>query len=276
MYEEYTELLKSADKLRDDGDDVEQDFMYGNKNIEGKYNLWNLTGMADDFGIAVKVLEWISSHIYHNNYFKASIGRDAENLLEFSFDKEPEEGLNCRTMSIVLTECLLALNIKARTVYMMPASPFENDNYVVSEVWIPTMHKWVMLDGTIGGYVTDKEGNPLGVLEVRTALCEDKQLKFSKGIKYNREHIIAKEVLGHYAKYMYCIMTYSIQGTASEELKENKLIVGAPCGYDVMNSIRESITNRKNHFEEPEIFTTCEEDTDKIHLIYKGINFFKR
>lgn len=104
----------------------------------------------NDLEKALNLLTWINGHIRHTGNYDNSDKQDALTLLEIAFDKD--YGINCLAMSIVLCECLLAVNIKARVMYMMPKSTKDGDNHVVVEAFVSDLNKWIMLDPTYGSY----------------------------------------------------------------------------------------------------------------------------
>ena len=59
------------------------------------------------------------------------------------------------------------MKIPARRVWIMPCSPYDTDNHVVTEIYDNSLRKWIMLDVTSGGYFTDAAGVPLSVVEIR-------------------------------------------------------------------------------------------------------------
>ncbi|MDR1689800.1 MAG: hypothetical protein LBS21_14520 [Clostridiales bacterium] len=56
-------------------------------------------------------------------------------LLEYAFDKGAENGINCACLAKILSECLLAVGLPAKQVFIMPCSPYDGDNHVVTQVY---------------------------------------------------------------------------------------------------------------------------------------------
>lgn len=84
-----------------------------------------------------------------------------------------------------LCECLLAVNVKARVMYMMPKDANDADNHVVVEAFISDLNKWIMLDPTYGSYCLDSNKIILNLYELRKHIVEDKEYHFSQSINYN-------------------------------------------------------------------------------------------
>lgn len=85
--------------------------------------------MLFDLEKALNLLGWVNQHIRHKGNYDNSDRQDALTLLEAAFDKD--YGINCLAMSIVLCECLLAVKIKARVMYMMPQNVEDGDTIAV-------------------------------------------------------------------------------------------------------------------------------------------------
>ena len=125
-YDIYTGLLK-AFPLREK-ENVQVNFTYDNDNINFEklkkaYAIENIAGTGTDFDKSVNLLKWVSEHIYHKGDFNNRIPGNSLMLLEYSFDKGLEHGINCAAWAIVLSECLLAIGWKSRRVVIMPCSP---------------------------------------------------------------------------------------------------------------------------------------------------------
>ncbi|MCL2573313.1 MAG: transglutaminase-like domain-containing protein [Defluviitaleaceae bacterium] len=172
MYDVYTGLLKMMDNFQDDEADITIKYALDDDYQElcETYKLKYITGNGDDFSKAINLLKWISANIYHIGNFKNHVKNTAMDLFNYSFDKGEENGINCLALSTALTECLLAIGIKARTVFIMPFSPYDFDNHVVCEAWVEKYGKWIMFDPTYNLYALH-DGEPLSILETRKLLA---------------------------------------------------------------------------------------------------------
>ena len=121
---------------------------------------------ADTWAKAVAIGKFVASNIPHDNQRKWPEHVNAIGLWEYTKDVAP--AFNCRLHSILTFELLLAENIKSRYITCMPQDKDDQDCHVVNEVWLPELNKWAMLDTDMGGhYVTDKNGTPLSLKEMR-------------------------------------------------------------------------------------------------------------
>ncbi len=130
-----------------------------------KYHIDQIAGEGTEFQRAGRLLHWMSPRLKHKPDYDNHIPCNALDLLEYSLDK-PEQGINCVNKAKILGECCLALGIYARRVYIMPCSPYDGDNHVVTEIY-DSRSGWVMLDPSMDGWVIDERGKPLSVLEMR-------------------------------------------------------------------------------------------------------------
>ena len=115
---------------------------------------------------AVAIGKFVSSNVPHANQRKWPEHVDAIGLWEYIQDVEP--AFNCRLHSIFAFELFLSADIKARYITCMAQDKDDPDCHVVNEVWLPELNKWAMVDTDMGGhYVTDKNGIPLSLKEIR-------------------------------------------------------------------------------------------------------------
>lgn len=243
-YDIFTGLLK-AFPLRSKGN-IQPNFTYDNKNpnfekLKSIYPLLNIAGNGTDFSKAVNLLNWVSSHNYHKGDFNENIPYNAIELLNYSYDRGAEQGINCVALATILSECLLSIGLKARRVFIMPCSPYDTDNHVVTQVFIHELEKWVMLDPTYNAYLTNEQGDPLSLFELRDYLANQKAVFFSKEAKYNDDEWTEeseKSVIEYYAKNLFYFQIYENSTFESTDAtgvstKTNRFITICPDNYDV-------------------------------------------
>ena len=270
MLDVYAGLLKMMDDFQDDGSNVEIKYLLDDDYQElcSAYNLRDIAGDEDDFGKAVNLLKWISSNIHHYGDYDNHVKNTAMDLFEYSFGKGSEKGINCSSLSAALTECLLAIGIKARAVYIMPFSPYDVDNHVVCEAWVESLDKWVMFDPTYNLYAL-RNNEPLNVLELRRLLADRKDVVFNNEANYNGNPIDKDEIMEYYAKDLFYLMVSDIQGSNPDSI--SKYIRVAPIGYDAKKSRLANIDYRINKRGESEHLLNWRKDTEKAKIIYKGL-----
>lgn len=134
--------------------------------LREKYSLDKLAGKGSAFQRAKRMLHHFAPRLTHLSYYDNHVPCDALSLLEYSYER-PDQGINCLNKAKILAECCLAVGICARRVGIMPYSPYDGDNHVVTEIYDPKLGKWVMLDPTTDGWFVDESGGPLSILEIR-------------------------------------------------------------------------------------------------------------
>ncbi len=238
MYNVYAGILKMSDVFHDDGKEIEIKYILNENRMElcEKYHIDKVAGNNGDFQKAENLLIWLSANTYHRGDYDNHIHPDALSLLDYSF-KNPQKGINCTALSIILSQCLAALGMKSRVLRLVPYSPYDVDCHVVCETYVTELKKWIMLDPTFGTYVTDENNMPLSVWEIRTRLADKKEIRFFEKAHYNNSEFSVKETTEYYAKDMYIIELNEIQGAFSE----SPLVISiVPLGFDIKK--RENIS----------------------------------
>ena len=226
-YDLYASILIMHDAFRptDAGVELAVDFTGPSlPTLREQYGLAAIAGEGSAFDRAVRVMDWLTTHVRHNGNCNPEGERCAMTALDFAFD-QPDKGVNCAWLATTLTECLLSLAIPARTVYIMPFAPYECDNHVVTEVW--TGDAWVMLDPTCNCFARDAEGTPLSVLGLRAALAARQPIAFNDGLRYNGQPYSHEEHRDYLAKDLCWLRMAEVSGRA-----DSRFVVLAPVGFD--------------------------------------------
>jgi hypothetical protein len=145
------------------------------RNLKVKYGLERLAHNRNELETCLKAMEWTFCCLLHKEYREYSGKLHALEILEFS--QSNKVTLNCLCHARVLTEVLLALGYKARTISCLPIDVVPKDNHVITTVYITGLGRWVMLDPALCCYVTDKKGTMLSIPEIRQDLIDDTPLE---------------------------------------------------------------------------------------------------
>lgn len=224
-----------------------------------KYHFENLLSLSDAEK-AMKLLAWINAHVRHRGDYDNSDTQDALTLMAICFDENcagdssKRKGVNCLAMSIILSECLLAVGVKARVVYMMPQAVEDGDNHVVVEAFVTEWDKWVMLDATYGSYCVNESGVVLSLAEIRDYISHGKEYSFSDGINYNGDrNLDIADIKEYYVKNLFFLRCKSKQGYGEHRAYGNMLEI-APLDFDVRTRMIQNIQYRIRTYGEHEIF----------------------
>ena len=233
----YTGLLKAFSVFASGSDNINFSYIYEHHKydaLKSNYPIETIAGDGNDFSKAVKLLQWVSAHNYHKGDYRGSVPQNALDLLNYSYDKDSSCGINCVGLARILAECLLAIGIQARQVFIMPCSPYDGDNHVVTHVFIKEMSKWVMLDPTLNAYLSNEQGEPLSLLELRNAMANQEPVFFNKEAKYNDEIWSEESSLEntvYFAKNLFYFQTSEVSGS-SDDNSGNRFITLCPQGYN--------------------------------------------
>ena len=135
--------------------------------LRSQYDLDAVAGTGSDFERAKNLLHFLATRLAHSPWYDNHVECNALRLLEYSFDR-PEQGINCLNKAKILAECCLAVGIFARRVRILPFSPYDFDNHVITEVFDSALGKWVVLDPSTDGYFIDEGKMPLSLPEIRS------------------------------------------------------------------------------------------------------------
>lgn len=221
-----------------------------------KYGIDKIAGEGTAFQRGVRLMHWMAPKLTHKSNYDSHIPVNALDLLDYSLGR-PERGINCLNKSKILAECCLAVGIYARRVSILPYSPYDGDNHVVTEIFDEDMGKWVMLDPTTDGFFVDEEGGILSVLELREKFARQDFATFavctedlSDLRKLRDRHM---EDNAYYCKNLFRLLVDGYNGFGGGKL-DLKFI---PVGYDLK---RNMIANAEYRIRK---FPGCEESARK-------------
>ena len=200
----------------------------------------------------VELACFVAKNVPHDNQKEWIDDRSAISLWEYS--RRVPTGFNCRWHSILLSELLLAAGIKNRFITCLPQNKKDGDCHVVNLVWLPELSKWAMIDSDMMEYVTDKEGIPLSLEEMRRNvingqllnICvlpgfEDSWVAADSGIKYMQ---------AYWTKNLYCFCSHTTYGFGLEGEKTlpDSYVALVPPGYDCSHLSAAEVTSNDSAF----------------------------
>ncbi|MDR1231801.1 MAG: transglutaminase domain-containing protein [Spirochaetaceae bacterium] len=221
---------------------IKLQFDYSNENLSvlrTKYGLDAIAGTGGDLSKSLNILFWLCEHVCHNGDYDNHIPMNSLDLLEYAYDKNTEQALNCLNLSFILAECLLSIGVPARSVGIFPFSPYDADNHVVTHVYIADIDKWIMLDPTWCAYFKDADGNILDAVELRDFLAEGREVFLNKEYAYNGDKLIANSAsVWDYKRYLAKDLFYFIIFENSSFGRENygRALSVCPAGFSLFES----------------------------------------
>ena len=263
----YTSLLKMNDVFRPSDEGVKLSFDFSSPELtvlQEKYGLAAVAGEGEPFARAVRLMDWLTTHVRHDGSCNPEGKRCALTALEYAFD-QPERGVNCAWLATALTECLLSLGIPARTVFIMPFAPYDGDNHVVTHVW--TGQQWGMLDPTTNSCAMDKTGHLLDVFALRALLADQEEIVFNEGMRYNGQPYAAQEQRDYLAKNLFWFRIFDVSGCGCDP---NPLTI-APVGYDPQRRDLLNIEYRKRMYGDAEWLRAWRKSVEAAMPVYCSV-----
>lgn len=189
---------------------------------------------------AVELAVFVAKNIPHDNQKKMLKNRNAITLWEYS--RSVPTGFNCRWHATLLSELMLAAGIKNRFITCLPEDKFDGDCHVVNIVWLPELKKWAMIDSDMIEYVTDDDGIPLSLEEMRETVISGRQLNISVLPGFEK-YWVAKPsgmqyMQAYWAKNLYWFSAHSTYGfdLEGERKLPDAYTALIPQGFDCSHS----------------------------------------
>ena len=215
--------------------------------LKSRYPIEGAAGNGGDFSKAENIMHWISGNVYHKGDYSGSIADNSLDLLDYAFGKGSGYGINCAALATILSECLMAVGINAKKVFIKPCSPYDGDNHVVVHVFINEIKKWVMFDPTLNAYVMNEQGKYLSLLDLRSHLANQKPVFFNNKAKYNDEvwtSDTTKVNIDYFAKNLFYFQTSEISTFNNKDTPNNRFITLCPNGYNPKQVLLNNIEYR--------------------------------
>ena len=176
----------------------------------------------------LNLLDWISTSISHKGNISEKIAMNTMVLMEYAYQKGQDHGINCRMKATILTEMLLSLGIVSRILSLHPLNPGDQDNHVVSQVWLSEKKKWIIVDPTTNSYFMDKNGEMLNAIELRERIISEDEIVCSPKTTWGSQSDNYKDYLTYMAKNLFYMHSPVINCFGSEDREDQKWIVLCP------------------------------------------------
>ncbi|HCA34388.1 MAG TPA: hypothetical protein DEP00_04810 [Lachnospiraceae bacterium] len=108
--------------------------------------------------------------------------------------------MNCREQSIVLTEILVSLGYKAKTLCCMPIDLYPSENHTMTIVYFEEKSKWVLLDAANCCVFLGEDKQLLSPMEFRNRLIENKEITVRRCFAPNQRKEVTLE--GAFRRYL--------------------------------------------------------------------------
>jgi hypothetical protein len=134
-----------------------------------------VAGAKDDFETLIKLMDWVGS--CHNDRTKKKHihkGRytwDIHRVFEIVYGKPTVYG-HCMSYAEVL--CYAAVAMGYVSARHNAVGGFRQATHEVTDIWVPSLGKWVYFDPSLTSYYMDKKTKePLSILQTHDVICEN-------------------------------------------------------------------------------------------------------
>lgn len=223
----------------------------GLKYLKNYYKLDRLKQGRSDLDICLRAMDWTFQNLLSKTQDDYSGVLNASDILKYC--ENSRTTVNCLCHATVLTEVLLALGFTARKVSCLPIDVVPVDNHVVTNVYVPSLGKWIMLDPSMCCYITDCDQNILSISEIRDYLIQSKGIylhtycRFSNlKVGFGKSYTLnPSDYITYLLKNLFRFLTRSTQD--SKATKDNDIFyMLVPKDYLLSNNIQYSFIENAN------------------------------
>lgn len=184
---------------------------------------------ASTWDKALTLAKFVASNIPHANQTKYPEKRNAIDLWKYTREVEP--AFNCRLHSILLHELMLSEGITNRFVTCLPADTLDSDCHVVNLVWLPERNKWAMIDSDMQAWISNPEGTPLSLAEMRERYISGSPMQINPLSDSIKEDFNYDYYRSYWAKNLYWFICWEETGYGKEDAMKGRQITLAPAGF---------------------------------------------
>lgn len=174
--ENYTPLSISAnDKFAVKDYNVDNLFKYSEEYdiIKTSYD-FPYNKKLTDIENALNIMDYLTKHTHYCGASLNVLPDNTLDILNYSFDKEFADALNCRFKAIALTDILIAYGIKALPICLRSE---ENGVHFVVSVYSKEEKRFIMLDPSFNCCFVNDNNTALSVFELRNCLIKNKPVQ---------------------------------------------------------------------------------------------------
>lgn len=144
------------------------------KEINDKYRLDSIAGEGGDLSRALRIQNWLTDNTCYNGMQWRMVSDNPVDILCRSYKKGFKDGMNCRAKAYCLTDCLLAVGIKALPLCLMRSiiyngQPAVGAHFMV-HIYISEIKKWIVTDPSFNTYFTDASDELLDYFQLIKAV----------------------------------------------------------------------------------------------------------
>lgn len=180
---EWTTYLKEYPSFssRETGYELDVNYYYSDQDdsslvkLRELFKLDSIAGGGSEIDRIINLMTWVYQLTGHENEPVIPEPRNAFTFIQMA--QVEQKQINCYMKTVILNEVYLSMGFFSRYTHLLPYSEDEPTSHYITSVFSKTLDKWILMDPDFGVYVTNKQGELLGVDEIRSSLISGEPLK---------------------------------------------------------------------------------------------------
>ena len=165
-----------------------------NVQLINMFHLDEILEGKNDIEIMKELMKIVNENFTHDGSVAITDKTDPLSIIALHNEKG---GIECRGLSLLLSEMLRLCRIEAKPIMCISAKE-PAECHVVVHAYSPSLNQWIMLDPTYNLMLTDEEGNYLDLPSLRNALINNEVIHANSEANYNS----APFSMARYREYM--------------------------------------------------------------------------
>lgn len=221
------------------------------KELRRMLNLDSVAGDGDEISRIKNIAMFVHELVHHDGMNGIPCSRNSLAMVEACACGK--NTLNCRGMAILLNECLLSMDIPSMYVTCLPKIML-SDCHVINAVWSSQLGRWIWIDPSFNAWITDENGELLGIREVRQRICQGLPVVLNPEASHYGDEITKEWYLDYYmTKNLYAIEVnvYNVFGTEDYNVRAGEppvfILLLSP-GYIPSYAYKDKVTTNDQYF----------------------------
>ena len=152
-----------------------------NVQLINMFHLDEILKDKNDIEIMQELMKVINENFTHDGSVAITDRTDPLSIIALHNEKG---GIECRGLSLLLSEMLRLCKIEAKPIMCISAKE-PAECHVVVHAYSPSLNQWIMLDPTYNLMLTDEEGHYLDLPSLRNALINNEVIHANSEANYN-------------------------------------------------------------------------------------------
>jgi hypothetical protein len=163
------------------------------RELRETFRLDAIAGEGGDFERLARLMKWVHALTTHARSPSRPQRMNGLHLAHLA--QEEGKRLNCWMYSTIMNDATLSLGIPSRIIYLLPHKDPPSENHVVTTAYCRELGRWVMFDADMNAFVTDPDGTPLGITEIRRRVVYRQPLRVSDSVDLKYASLLGSRLL---------------------------------------------------------------------------------